>query len=548
METRKDEFTKCQLSRIIERLCFATGGARVVLYSGVYQALVTAKILPDYVEKASGSSAGSFMATMIALGIDPFDLYWEQRNTNFSELVGERVGSIFGNNSIGVTPITRDNKLMISRMRDIINRTIKKFLNSDEAKQVDNEDFRKLITRFTETDPILTFGDLSLLNKLFPYRFKKLYIETVIYPQGDTCLFSTEETPDDDIALVVCASSAIPGLLPPVEINGRLHADGGTRRHLPTNCFDRPDHLTNQKLINTLVFVFGDSSIHELSSSFKALHGHPDNTQLYEPLAITKYISDNIMPYATGLQASYKNTEEWNTCYLDIAKNYPLNTVDIHTHGLESLNFYFATLFTRQYYTTGYLDTLSYLTNHELYLNACEANDIYSDIVTNFESIYAAIMKGADIDLNKDYFWLEYNKFKEDNADSHYIQYCDFIYNFMKKDFKSPISLALTYAVEFKNNVISVDELFKDAYQAAFDNTKNITASNILGVAVYSSSTLREGLKSYSLFNQANKMEGKRTSQVISNLMKISKFNFDYHREINDKVKEQPCDLSALHC
>lgn len=70
-------------------LVFSGGGARGVAYVGAYAALQDAQVM-DQVQKVSGISAGSIMATMVALGVKPELVREKLFQQDFPSLLGER--------------------------------------------------------------------------------------------------------------------------------------------------------------------------------------------------------------------------------------------------------------------------------------------------------------------------------------------------------------------------------------------------------------------------------------------------------------------------
>jgi predicted acylesterase/phospholipase RssA len=71
----------------------------------------------------------------------------------------------------------------------------------------------------------------TVVRLLGPARFRDLRLPCTIQAtdltHGRPCWFGPETTPDVEVALAVSASTALPGLMTPVEWDGRVLADGG---------------------------------------------------------------------------------------------------------------------------------------------------------------------------------------------------------------------------------------------------------------------------------------------------------------------------------
>ena len=109
----------------IERLVFSGGGAKGVVYPGVYQALVETGAFRSVAEVA-GSSVGSMTAAFIAMGISPSKLR-RVGNVDFTQLIGQRVGKLLGENPAGVRFFTKDGFNLLRFLRQSIIGAVKSF-------------------------------------------------------------------------------------------------------------------------------------------------------------------------------------------------------------------------------------------------------------------------------------------------------------------------------------------------------------------------------------------------------------------------------------
>jgi NTE family protein len=262
-------------TKSIERVVCSGGGAKGVVYPGSYKAMVDTGVFMG-VKKVSGASAGAITATLMAVGIPPLTLRTLLLETNFEDLLGERIGNVFTKNRPGLAFLTKDGKPLLEYIRKNINETVKNKLD-----ELDYPDELKRIYKKLETKQAITFGDLKILNQIYPEHFKELVIPAVKFPNGEIQIFNGDLTPDVEIALACRASSSIPVILEPVniKINGEIHTfvDGGVFDNLPTDFFDGVDEngnfIKNTKPTQTLVFAFGEGLDHESNQVFQALYG-----------------------------------------------------------------------------------------------------------------------------------------------------------------------------------------------------------------------------------------------------------------------------------
>ena len=267
---------------ILERVVCSGGGARGVVYSGAYKAIEETGLLKG-INELSGSSAGAITAALIAVGMAPTDFYNISLKTNFADLMGDRVGSIFAENKEGVCYLTRDGKPLEHFIRQHIICSVKTFI--DRLEDVDviagkNVDFSDILIKFEKENPRFTFSDLAVFNRLFPNEFKRLIITAVKFPDGNIQVFNCEHTPDVEIAVACRASASLPVFLEPVEIElstkKEKFVDGGFLDNLPTDYFDTDDSgafIKNKMPEKTVVLSFGDGVDNTRNPVFQALYG-----------------------------------------------------------------------------------------------------------------------------------------------------------------------------------------------------------------------------------------------------------------------------------
>jgi NTE family protein len=248
---------------------FSGGGAKGTIYSGTHEALSKTGIIKN-LEAVAGSSAGSIIATCIATGIKSEKFKKISQETNLKGLLGD--GGV----------VNKDGKPLLELMRNTIRTNISEYLEDvnvvdlcnqrlDEIKQKKSElndlpekEQQEYLAKFNKQEEILNdiiksggeqindikkksldpngkilFKDVALLRVLDPQTFKDLVITATRRDTGDLEIFSTQNTPDVEIALACRASASIPIVFEPVTINGHQYVDGGYRDNIPLNSFDK---------------------------------------------------------------------------------------------------------------------------------------------------------------------------------------------------------------------------------------------------------------------------------------------------------------------
>ncbi|KTC85060.1 patatin-like phospholipase family protein [Legionella brunensis] len=644
----------------IERIVCSGGGAKGVGYAGSYRAMQDTGVLKK-IQAFSGASAGAITAAFMAVGM-PSDIFREQLlSTNFKDLLGKRVGAVFGKNEPGISSITKDGKPLEAFIRDNIIATVKGSLQQldnleDIAEQ--HEDLRQLLAKVRGESPRITFGDLAILNRYFPEHFKQLTIPAVRFPDGKLQIFNSDLTPDVEIALACRASASIPVVLQPIEIeiNGvkQRFVDGGLYDNLPTDYFDLQENGTfakNTKPEQTMVFAFGEGLDDKKNQVFQALYGKrwdevvsdeilnsiiddaivlakqvrdeeedldsaEDEAQLLHQaikyvlaqqvkhkvitidesqsiMSATKkaidslllkpkdnqefwnayknetnqenrvkllgsFVKEKMKPilYDAGvierlkrnvlvevlgdLHTSFKNTAQKEAGYQKLRSDYALRTVELRVGNIKTTDFDEATKLARVMDALGYLDTINYITNHELYgPDDFNEEQFYIDLVDNFEHIHRATLMGAGKDASKDPLireiaalrtQLEYQGKPNDVISRQVYQ---LIKDKVERRLDSIEAFALARAVEYGNKTLTADALFKETYEEGFNRSGTFSISNITGERIFKTSTLHEALKEKSMFdlyeNQPPHNKNTRTDKVFDSLAKLTTFRDAYN-------------------
>ena len=646
----------------IERMVCSGGGAKGIVYSGAYKAVEETGLLGG-INELSGASAGAITAALIAVGMSPTDFYTLSLKTNFADLMGDRVGSIFAENKEGVCCLTRDGKPLEEFIRQQIIRSVKTSIARLEHVDVladKNDDFRDILIKFEAKNPRFTFADLAVLNRLFPNEFKRLIIPAVKFPYGDIQIFNCDHTPDVEIALACRASASLPVFLEPVEIElstkKEKFVDGGFLDNLPTDYFDTDESgafIKNKKPEKTMVLSFGDGVDNTKNPVFQALYGprwdeiicseqlehvlkeslflakkwatpgvdtthdepHPlihavktilkqqvidgkmtpelayavnqatiisINNGLLTPEKrmefwrlnykesseegqikllgslikrhlkpdllqaswFEKFKCNDLSAFLGDLRASYLHTEKFEAGLQKLRSEYPLRTVELRIGKIQTQDFNEAIKVARVVAAFGYLDTMNYIVNHELFDRSNFAPDhFYVKLVHHFEMIYQAVLDGSGIDPEKDPFTQEMASLKkqlEALGKSLMIvsrQLYQLIKDEAEKQLDSIGAFALSRAVELHNHMLIADDLFKETYEEGFKRSPFLSISDMSGVRFFRVETLHDSLKDKSMFclyqKRPSHSSPSRSDKILNSLRQIDTFQKEYEQSIS---------------
>lgn len=269
--------TTPQPKKPIKRLVYSGGGAKGVVYSGSYNALIETGIYAN-VSEVSGVSAGSITAAMMACGMSAGQFRTVFLNSNFADLLGLRSTN---QTKPGVIFCTKDGSILLKMLRENIKVSIKNHLETHKNEIADSEALLALLAKTREPTSTITFRDLAHLNKKWPAKFKHFTTTSVEHPGGNLQIFNSDLTPDVEIALACRASCSIPVILEPVSIDfhdgkpPRTFIDGGVYDNLPTDYFDFEDGVPVQNRMKdqTLVFAFGEGANDDNNPVYQALYG-----------------------------------------------------------------------------------------------------------------------------------------------------------------------------------------------------------------------------------------------------------------------------------
>lgn len=192
--------------------CLFGGGAiRGISYVGAIKAFEELNITID---SLGGSSVGSILAAMLAVGYTADEMKDIFSNVNFN---------LFKDISIGLGPLFAVSKgeVFLEWVREVIE---KKFYGDKYKKG---------------TNKAVTFKDID----------KELVIITTDLSSFECKEFSKHETPDYEIASAIRISCCMPGLMKPIEYNKMLLVDGDLQKSKPMWMLSKTLSKTDNRII-----------------------------------------------------------------------------------------------------------------------------------------------------------------------------------------------------------------------------------------------------------------------------------------------------------
>ncbi len=256
--------------------------------------------------------------------------------------------------------------------------------------------FIDLLKKITDAKPVL-FKDLAVLRCVNPEKFKDLYITAVEQKTGDLKLFNTDDDPNVDIAKVAQASSAIPGIFQPIEIDGKKYVDGGCRDNVPidplknknsTNANEVEKNTDEAALVETntgdrtLAAVFSNN---EDNTAYVAIHSEKAN--ITGAAGFKKFIIDFLVRiFAFGGKSFLDSNEQ---TYQTLRKN-SHDTVILDTGAVGTLDFDKAQELAEFLYLKAFCATATHLKNHDLNKKPIENlqyMELILDIFQNYDGL-----------------------------------------------------------------------------------------------------------------------------------------------------------------
>ena len=270
----KPIFEKVELPDLstIRNLVFQGGSVKGLAYLGVIQEFEDANLLKQ-IQRVAGTSAGSIVAALLALGFNSIELTTLLKAFDFKAVLADGDNASIKTNNKVLSTIEKQeqgNNKFFSKIPaksvkiPLISRTYNEF-GIYEGEYIRNW-IENIITQRVQTitdgkedGKYLTFAKLHDLTQQYPNKFRDLYVVGVNINLGQEILFSYDNpaTSNVIIADAVQISMSIPFIFKPHHvyycINGErevdarrdLHIDGGFYNNFPIRCFDKAKYINS---------------------------------------------------------------------------------------------------------------------------------------------------------------------------------------------------------------------------------------------------------------------------------------------------------------
>ena len=271
---------------------------------------------------------------------------------------------------------------------------------------------------------------------------------------------------------------------------------------------------------------------------------------LYKADFIEQIKRDTLVKYLGGFKAPYLNTHQKELGYQKIRTDYPLRTVELRTGTIKTTQFDLAPELARTMDALGYLDTVNHITNYDLHdPEQFNSEQFYIDLVDKFTAIYKAVLAGSGKNPNADPLWLQMHSLRKDLSDKGKEepiiarQLYQLVKSKVDQQVNAPEAFALSRSVEYHNNTITAEALFKEVYEEGFRRSPLFSVSSSTGKRIMQSSTLHQELKDKNMFevytNRPSKVENGRTEKVFSELNALNSFKNKYESFVNAASKQE---------
>ena len=453
------ELMNVQTNRQIKQLVFSGGGAKGIVYPGMFWALTESGAICK-VSSLAGTSIGAISAALVAMGISKEEL---RNNIMALDVVGMKgtAQSMF---------LNYDAKPLIGELRRMHTEALYTFFGNTKTlpAKCPRQEFEQIKMKIRKNHKdknieakSLTFAELHFLNKYFPDQFKDLRIVAVRKRDGAPVVFHYSTHPNVEIASACRASASIPYYFEPFTIDGEEYVDGAVYDNIPTEHFEQKRNKEE-----TLVCAFGNKDIQveqpgeSQDDLIKAMHYGPETLE-------------DLTYEMTAFNLAYDNWgHNTQKTYQEINKNYALRTLALDTRLVGNLSFAATAQYKRELDMLGYLDGIEYVIAHELYQNDNFEKMFIQDIIQQFEAIYTQLTtEKDDLLLNEiniirskpdiQYDGIDKNKSEKLNLCRKNREVFQCIRDHVNANFGGRSTFALTLATEVHRKILRQNNLTK---------------------------------------------------------------------------------------
>ena len=251
-----EEFTVIRPAPPLKNASLSGGGPRGVGYVGILGPLEEEGVL-KHVDNVAGTSVGSFIAALLALGLPAKEIKAINDGMQISDMLRSS-----SNDTIHRSQTLWGCALNLTYVKEVVQQcaydSIKQFFNSTEGDAQRLEQFQQNGTLTAEEkqelfvlkdtlqrgeilDPLITFRHLALLHKIAPQKFKKLIISAFNHTTQKVEYYHSDgDNPKMPIADAVRCSASLPFIFNPV-VNEQGHKiyDGGLYARNPVEFFPK---------------------------------------------------------------------------------------------------------------------------------------------------------------------------------------------------------------------------------------------------------------------------------------------------------------------
>lgn len=230
------------MAQDVKYVVYEGGGLKGIEHFAVIEFLMKVGLWED-VAATAGSSAGALAAVISATGWT-----YEQMYARYTQLDLEKM--IKGESIFSRIPYIGSYLAKISNLT-FIPYNIYQYKGLHKADLLEQE-IEKIVKEVTGIDQCTfeQWHDLKTNNQAFSH-LKDIFMEAGCVETGFNEIFShkSEENKKVPISRAAKASSAFPGYIAPVLINGKHYIDGGAQRNCPGEIFEKVPGVPHKKVV-----------------------------------------------------------------------------------------------------------------------------------------------------------------------------------------------------------------------------------------------------------------------------------------------------------
>ncbi len=248
----------------VKKLVFNGGGAKGLGHVTAYAATLACGVKPEQVQEVAGTSAGSIMAAVVAVGYNVDEILSIMKEMDFKKFFDEHGKNTAGPLLKTVGKLEKEKSPAIAVMPALSKAPVMFSRIGKEGGIYMGEELRtwieRVINKKTDT-AFCTFSELHELTQRNPL-FSDLTVVAVNKQSKMTPIrvFNYKNSPNVIISDAIRASTAIPLVFEPHQIHEKinglrvqesddLYVDGGINQNYPITVFDLPDEAYDRSVL-----------------------------------------------------------------------------------------------------------------------------------------------------------------------------------------------------------------------------------------------------------------------------------------------------------